>query len=293
MGKKTGAIMPFTIMLLPLLAVYFIFYLIPLFYTAIYSFTDWNNYSNVIKFTGLNNYKMVLADNTIFIGVKNSLIYAIATVVFQNIIALPVAIILNGKLPFRNGFRALFFSPAVLSTLVVGFLWSFMLSSSDYGLINRILGSFGLASINWLGNSDIALAAIIMTQVWQWFGWAMVIYLANLQSISSDYYEAARIDGANRRQQFFSITIPNLSPAIKINLITGVITGIKVFDIVLSLTQGGPGYSTETILTLMFAKFSEGNYGYAASFGMVFLIISIILAAVLLRAFKIWEDRLN
>lgn len=99
--------------------------------------------------------------------------------------------------------------------------------------------------------------------------------------------------GLTERQQFFSITIPNLSPAIKINLITGVITGIKVFDIVLSLTQGGPGYSTETILTLMFAKFSEGNYGYAASFGMVFLIISIILAAVLLRAFKIWEDRLN
>ncbi|MCA0755797.1 sugar ABC transporter permease [Paenibacillus sp. N4] len=280
-------------MLLPLLVIYSVFYIVPLIYTAIYSFTDWSNYSSAIQFTGLSNYRKILEDNTLFVGVKNSLVYAISTVILQNLIALPVAVLLNSKLKFRNGFRAIFFSPAVLSTLVVGFLWSYMLSSSDYGMLNKLLASFGIGPVNFLGDPDTALTAIILTQVWQWFGWAMVIYLANLQSISEDLYEAASIDGAGRLQQFFSITVPQLAPAIKINLITGMISGLKVFDIVVSLTKGGPGYSTETILTLMFSKFSEGNYGYAASFGIVFLMLSLALAALLLRTFKIWEDRLN
>ncbi|WP_224723917.1 carbohydrate ABC transporter permease [Paenibacillus vietnamensis] len=293
MRNKLNVYSPYVIMLLPLLVIYSVFYIVPLIYTAIYSFTDWSNYSSAIQFTGLSNYRKILEDNTLFVGVKNSLVYAISTVILQNLIALPVAVLLNSKLKFRNGFRAIFFSPAVLSTLVVGFLWSYMLSSSDYGMLNKLLASFGIGPVNFLGDPDTALTAIILTQVWQWFGWAMVIYLANLQSISEDLYEAASIDGAGRLQQFFSITVPQLAPAIKINLITGMISGLKVFDIVVSLTKGGPGYSTETILTLMFSKFSEGNYGYAASFGIVFLMLSLALAALLLRTFKIWEDRLN
>ncbi|OME44350.1 sugar ABC transporter permease [Paenibacillus odorifer] len=280
-------------MLLPLLVIYAIFYIVPLIYTAAYSFTSWSNYSSSISFTGLDNYRRIFEDNTLGIGIKNSLIYAVVNVLLANVISLPVAVLLNTKLKFRNGFRALFFSPAVLSTLVVGFLWSYILSSSDYGMLNKLIGAVGMEPINWLGNPKTALAAIILTQVWQWFGWSMVIYLANLQSISEDLYEAGRIDGANRWKQFFHITLPGLAPAIKINLITGMISGLKVFDIVVSLTKGGPGYSTETILTLMFSKFSEGNYGYAASFGIVFLVVSILLAGVLLRSFKVWEDRIN
>lgn len=293
MKNKISINSPYILMMLPLLAIYLVFYIIPLIYTAIYSFTDWSNYSSVTSFTGLNNYQKIFSDHTLFIGIKNSLIYSVVNVLLQNLIALPVAVILNSKLKFRNGFRALFFSPAVLSTLVVGFLWSYILTSSDYGLLNKMIGVFGIEPVNWLGNPKTALAAIILTQVWQWFGWAMVIYLANLQSISEDLYEASMIDGCSRWMQFFYITIPQLAPAIKINLVTGMISGLKVFDIVVSLTKGGPGYSTETILTLMFSKFSEGNYGYAASFGIVFLIVSILLAGVLLRLFKVWEDRLN
>ncbi len=121
----------------------------------------------------------------------------------------------------------------------------------------------------------------------------MVIYLANLQSIPEELYEAAAIDGCTGWQRFWRITFPQLSPAIKINFITGMISGLKVFDIIISLTKGGPGYATETILTLMFSKFSEGNFGYAASFGIVFLVISMLLATVLLRLFKIWEDKIG
>ena len=121
----------------------------------------------------------------------------------------------------------------------------------------------------------------------------MVIYLGNLQSISDDLYEAASIDGASTLRKFWHITIPGLAPAIKINLVTGIISGLKVFDVVLSMTNGGPAHKTDTILSLMFAKFSEGNYGYASSFGIMFLIVSMVLSAVLLGLFGKWERRLG
>lgn len=293
MKIKVSDIASYIFMLLPLLICYFTFYIIPLIFTGVYSMFDWNNYSTSMNFIGFSNYLKVFEDRTLLLGVKNSLIYAITTVTLQNIIALPVAVALNSKIKFRNGFRAIFFSPAILSTLVVGYLWNYILSSSDYGLLNIFLNRIGINSINWLGDANLALGAIISTQVWQWFGWAMVIYLANLQSIGQDLYEAASIDGCTKIQVFKYITFPLLNPAIKINIITGMIAGLKVFDIVISLTKGGPGYATETILTLMFSKFSEGNFGYASSFGIVFLVISMLFAGIMLRIFKVWEDRIG
>lgn len=280
-------------MLTPLIIVFSVFFLLPLMYTVIYSFTDWSNYSVDTSFVGLGNYGKLFNDKVILTGIKNSLVYAILTVLLQNLISLPIAVLLNSKLKFGNGFRTIFFSPAVLSTLVVGYLWSFILSSSDYGLLNSILEVFNLGPINFLGSSKFALLSIILTQVWQWFGWSMVIYIANLQTIPKEMYEAASIDGATTMQQFWNVTLPNLSPSIKINLITGMISGLKVFDIVLSLTKGGPGYSTETILTLMFSKFSEGNYGGAAAFGVAFLIVSLILTTIIMAIFKRWERSLS
>ena len=121
----------------------------------------------------------------------------------------------------------------------------------------------------------------------------MVIYLGNLQSIGDDLYEAASIDGATTLRKFWHITIPGLAPAIKTNLVTGIISGLKVFDVILSMTNGGPAHKTDTILSLMFAKFSEGNYGYASSFGIMFLIVSMILSGILLGLFGKWERRLG
>ena len=147
--------------------------------------------------------------------------------------------------------------------------------------------------MNFLGNAQIALFAIITISVWQWFGWSMVIYLGRLQSISEELYEAASVDGANGLQKFWHITIPGLAPAIKINFVTSTISGLKIFDLILATTNGGPAHQTETILSLMFSKFSDGNYGYASAFGMVFLLVSMLVAAVMLGVFKKWEDRLG
>ena len=293
MKTKIKSNLPYVLMVVPALALFAVFFILPLLFTARYSFYNWTNYSPDITFNGIENYKSILKDKTIFIGIKNSLIYAVSTVILQSFIALPVATLLNKKFKGRNIFRAIYFCPAVLSTLVVGYLWKYLLSASDYGFVNQVLISLGFEKVNFLGNSKIALAMIILTQVWQWFGWSMVIYLGNLQSISEDLYEAASIDGATSLQQFFHITLPGLAPAIKINLINGTIAGLKVFDIVMSMTGGGPAHKTETILTLMFSKFSEGNYGYASAFGIVFLIVSMVVACIMLGCFGKWERRLG
>lgn len=284
---------PFVLMAMPAVAVFITFFILPLVFTIRYSFYNWTNFSPDVFFVGLNNYKKLFSDITIIGGIKNSLTYAFFTVLLQNLISLPVAVVLNSKFKGKNFFRAIFFCPAVLSTLVVGYLWKYILSASDFGFVNQILNRLGVGTVNFLGNGKLALASIIFTQVWQWFGWSMVIYLGNLQSISDDLYEAASIDGASTLRRFWHITIPGLAPAIKINLVTGIISGLKVFDVVLSMTNGGPAHKTDTILSLMFAKFSEGNYGYASSFGIMFLIVSMVLSAVLLGLFGKWERRLG
>lgn len=284
---------PFVLMAMPAVAVFITFFILPLVFTIRYSFYNWTNFSPDVFFVGLNNYKKLFSDITIIGGIKNSLTYAFFTVLLQNLISLPVAVVLNSKFKGKNFFRAIFFCPAVLSTLVVGYLWKYILSASDFGFVNQILNRLGVGTVNFLCNGKLALASIIFTQVWQWFGWSMVIYLGNLQSISDDLYEAASIDGASTLRRFWHITIPGLAPAIKINLVTGIISGLKVFDVVLSMTNGGPAHKTDTILSLMFAKFSEGNYGYASSFGIMFLIVSMALSAVLLGLFGKWERRLG
>lgn len=156
----------------------------------------------------------------------------------QTILALPLAVLLDKKLKTRNLLRAVFFFPAVFSSLIIGYLWNFIMSSSDYGLINNLLHQLGFGTFNFF-TANRALFSVILTQAWQWTGWAMVIYLANLQSISPDLYEAADIDGAGGIKKFFYVTLPLMCPSVKIIVVTGLIGGMKVFDIIYSMTSGG------------------------------------------------------
>jgi raffinose/stachyose/melibiose transport system permease protein len=283
---------PHVAMVAPALIIFFTFFIVPLLLAVKMSLTNQSNYRPTTSFVGLSNYIDAVGDSSILNGVGNSVTYAVAVVLLQNIIALPVAVVLNSKMRGRTAFRAIFFSPAVLSVLVVGYLWSFILSSTDFGLANTLLGYVGLGPVNWLGSPSLALWSVIFTQVWQWFGYSMVIYLANLQSISPELYEAAQIDGAGRLQQFWHVTMPGLLPAIQINVVTGTISGLKVFDVVYAMTGGGPGDATETVLTLMYRKFAEGNYGFAAAFGVLFLIVTLCISGLLLGFFKKMGERL-
>jgi len=278
---------------LPAASIYALFFLYPFVHTIVYGFTNWADIRpNDVQFVGLRNFITVLTDDVYATGIRNTLIYAVVTTVVINGLAIPLAVALNMKLFAKNVLRAVFFMPAVLSPLIIGFLWSFLYSTSDLGLINQFVVRIGFPKINFLGDSDLALYSVIFTQVWQWLGYNTVIYIANLQTLSREYFEAAQIDGASRLQSFRYLTVPLLAPAIIFCTVTSMISGLKVFDIVYALTSGGPGHSTETIVSLMVKKgISEGFYGQGAAFGTLFVIIVGLITLLQLRLLKRWEGK--
>ena len=263
----------FVIFILPALIIYLLFSITPFLYTIYYSFTDYTDMNPInLHFVGLKNYIKVLQTPVMLAAIKNSVIYAILLTCFKTLLELPLAFVLNQKLKSRNLLRAVFFFPAVFSSLIIGYLWNFIMSSSDFGLINNILHQLGLGTLNFFTSKN-ALYSVILTQIWQWTGWAMVIFLANLQSISPDLYEAAEIDGANGLKKFIYVTLPLMCPSVKIVIVTGLIGGMKVFDIIYSMTSGGPGDATQTVMTVMMKKgISEGFYSTGSAFGVCFFL---------------------
>ena len=284
----------FVIFILPALIIYLLFSIIPFLYTIYYSFTDYTDMNPInLHFVGLKNYIKVLQTPVMLAAIKNSVIYAILLTGFQTLLGLPLAFVLNQKLKSRNLLRAVFFFPAVFSSLIIGYLWNFIMSSSDFGLINNILHQLGLGTLNFFTSKN-ALYSVILTQIWQWTGWAMVIFLANLQSISPDLYEAAEIDGANGLKKFMYVTLPLMCPSVKIVIVTGLIGGMKVFDIIYSMTSGGPRDATQTVMTVMMKKgISEGFYSTGSAFGVCFFIIVLAISAIVTKLMGKWSEAIQ
>lgn len=284
----------FVIFILPALIIYLLFSITPFLYTIYYSFTDYTDMNPInLHFVGLKNYIKVLQTPVMLAAIKNSVIYAILLTGFQTLLGLPLAFVLNQKLKSRNLLRAVFFFPAVFSSLIIGYLWNFIMSSSDFGLINNILHQLGLGTLNFFTSKN-ALYSVILTQIWQWTGWAMVIFLANLQSISPDLYEAAEIDGANGLKKFMYVTLPLMCPSVKIVIVTGLIGGMKVFDIIYSMTAGGSGDATQTVMTVMMKKgISEGFYSTGSAFGVCFFIIVLAISAIVTKLMGKWSEAIQ
>lgn len=284
----------FIIFILPALIIYLLFSITPFLYTIYYSFTDYTDMNPVnLHFVGLKNYIKVFQTPLMLKAIKNSVVYAILLTSFQVILGLPLAVILNMKLKSRNILRAVFFFPAVFSPLIIGYLWNYLMSSSDLGLFNQILHKFGFETYNFFA-ADNALFSVILTQIWQWAGWAMVIFLANLQSISTDMYEAAAIDGANGLKKFFYITLPMMCPSVKIIVVTGLIGGMKVYDIIYSMTSGGPGDATQTVMTVMMKKgISDGFYSTGSAFGVCFFVIVVFISAIVTKLMGKWSEAIQ
>lgn len=285
----------FELLIAPAFIIYAIFYLYPFLATFFYSMTDYTDTHIIgLNFVGLKNFITVFNDEQLMGAVKNSIIFAILFTVFQTVFALPLAVFLDRDLKTKNILRLIFFMPAVFSSLIVGFLWNAMMSTSDFGLINNLITSIGLEKVSFLGDSNIALYSVVFTQVWQWTGWAMIIYLANLQGISKEYYEAAMIDGSNSWKSFWKITLPMMYPSVSVVLVISMISGLKVFDIIFSLTQGGPGYATETIMIAMIQKaFNEGFPAVASALGVIFFIIVSLISTFMMRILGKWEGVLE
>ncbi|MFP7254876.1 sugar ABC transporter permease [Terribacillus goriensis] len=242
------------------------------------SLTNWNGFSQVYDYIGLEQYKRMFADPDTWLVVKNTLLYGIGSTLLQNIIGLGYALLLNQQLKVRTLTRTIIYLPVIISPLVMGYIWYFFFAYQG-GALNDIYNWLGLDPVNALGNPEVNPYIIVFVNTFQFVGVAMIIYLAGLQSISKEYYEAANIDGASSWSKFKNITLPLLAPAITINVVINIIGGLKLFDVIVSLTNGGPGNASQSMSTFMYSLyFARQDAGYAATQGVLMALIILVLS---------------
>jgi len=273
-------------MYLPALLLFAIFIFYPLVQGVKISFTNWDGYSQHYAWVGLEKYKMMFSDKKVIQTLKNTFIYGLGSTIFQNMLGLAYALFLDQKLRGKGFVRTIVYLPVIISPLIMGYI-SYFFFQYDGGALNDALILFGKETVDWLANGKRAVWIITFINTYQYMGIAMIIFLAGLQSISKSYYEAASIDGAGGWFKFKSITLPLLMPAITINVVLNIIGGLKLFDVIVAMTNGGPGYASQSLSTMMYnLYFARQDAGYAAALGnLMFIIICVIslTALVLLR----------
>ena len=277
--KKKGFDKVAFMFIAPAFIFFTLFLIVPTISSVYYSFTSWDGISPDVKFIGLANYKEIFTSARFGNALKNTVILTIFISLFENFFALVLALMVDHIRWGKNFFRSAFYIPVLISGIVSGFIWKIMYNY-NFGSINSILNSIGLGQFrqDWLGNTSLTLIMIGVVLVWKGAGYYMIIYLASLQSVSTDLIEAAEIDGASAWQRFKSITVPMISGAFTINFTLSLINGLKVFDQINVMTDGGPGFTSETLVYLLYkVGFNEGRQGFGTAVGLMLLFIIIIL----------------
>ena len=261
------------------LVLYLVFLIVPVLLSLKTSFTNQNILFPNSSFVGLANYRQLLHDTQLRASIEFTLALAIAVTIVANAVGLGFAILLNRTSLSYRVLRTLAFLPQVISGIIVGFVWSWILSPN--GLVNHILTGTGLVSqpVNWLGTPQLAQLSAGIVVSWVLSGFTTVVYLAALQNIPRELYDASSIDGANSRQQFRMITFRMVAPATTISVVICLITVLKLYDILAALTGGGPAYATRSIaMYIINVGFSNDAYGYASAIAMVLLVLTAIIA---------------
>lgn len=281
--------------LLPIMVVFIVVILIPFLQSLVFSFIDYSGYNFAdAKFVGFANYVQCFKDPTLLAGLGFTLLYTVATTVLITVIALPLAVVLNRKFFGRNFARSLFFFFSVPSMAVLGLVWQYIFSPLKSGVVNTLLAKIGIDAIPWLSNSELAKFCVIFVAVWAQIGWHATLYLAYLQAIPADIYEQAAVDGANRRQQFFNITLPQMVPAMGVSIFMLLTGGLKVYDLPYGLTSGGPGYSTYTVTqSIILTGIGSNRYGLGSALGVIFFICCALLVALQQVITNLVEKRLS
>jgi raffinose/stachyose/melibiose transport system permease protein len=265
---------------LPAIALFAYVVLLPSGRGVYFAFTDWDGLSPDWSFVGLDNFSAMLDDPDALQAIRHTLLIAVAITVIQNGVGLLLALGVNTMIKSRNLLRVFLFAPAVVTPIVTAYLWRNLLGPD--GAVNSLLAAVGLGSWqqDWLGDPQLALWSVVAVIVWQFAGYSMVIFLAGLQSVPKEIYEAAAMDGAGPVRRFWWIIRPLLAPAITINLMLSIIGGIKLFDQVYALTGGGPGHATDTISTLIYKDaFTLGEFGYSIALAVVLTVIVAIVSS--------------
>ena len=260
---------------------------IPFVMSGYYSLTEWNGISRNPVFIGFENFKTIFSSgspefvNALLFTFK----YAALFIVFSNVFALALAVALSRKFRLANFLRGMFFLPYIMSMTIVGFIWKFIFTQG-FEKLYEITG-WSIWNYSWLGDGNLAFWSIVLVGVWQSLGFYIVLYVAGLQAIPTDVLEAASIDGANARQRFFRVILPLLGPSITTCMFMSLTNSLKVFDIILALTKGGPGGATySATLDIYREAFQNNNYGLGSAKAIVFFVIVLILTQVVLKVFE-------
>jgi len=281
LNKKKQAVET-VIFTLPAIILVTIMIYIPFVMSGYYSFTEWNGIAKQPTFIGFDNFKALFQGNSSFLS---ALIftgkYTILFMILANIFALALAVVLVKKLRTANLLRGIFFVPYIMSMTIVGFIWKFIFSQGFEKLYE--MSGLSFLNLSWLGDPNLAFYSVVFVGVWQSVGFYMVLYVAGLQAIPGDVLEAAIVDGANGRAKFFKITLPLLMPSITTCVFMSLTNSLKVFDIILALTKGGPGGSTYSVtLDIYREAFQNNNYGLGSAKSLVFFIVILVLTRLVL-----------
>jgi len=281
--KQTIETVAFT---LPAIILVTIMIYIPFVMSGYYSFTEWNGIAKQPTFIGFDNFIALFQGNSSFLS---ALIftgkYTILFMILANVFALALAVVLVKKLRTANLLRGIFFVPYIMSMTIVGFIWKFIFSQGFEKLFE--MSGIGFLNLSWLGDPNLAFYAVVFVGVWQSVGFYMVLYIAGLQAIPGDVLEAAIVDGANGRAKFFKITLPLLTPSITTCVFMSLTNSLKVFDIILALTKGGPGGATYSVtLDIYREAFQNNNYGVGSAKSLVFFMIILVLTQLVLKVFR-------
>ncbi len=282
--RKKVSLTPY-LFLLPALIIYITFLVYPAIYSLYLSTTEWDGLSPHKKFIGLQNYINLWSDPVFRLALRNNVVWTIVTLLVPTIGGLALAIALNQPIKGRNLFRAVFYAPGVLPLVAVGSIWGWIYNP-NFGFINEMLRHIGLGSLahGWLADYDTALPATLVTAIWQGIGLPMIFYLAGLQVIPQEQYEAAAIDGANAWQRFWHITLPWLRQTHVIVITLAVISSFRVFDLIYTMTYGGPGQTTQVLATWMyFNTFQYYHAGYGSAIAWVIAAISLLVTIPYIR----------
>lgn len=282
---------PVYLLMSPMLIGFLLFTIYPIIYVLRWAWFDYDGFSQA-TFIGLNNFiRLFTRDSSYWISIFNTFFVTVCKMLIEIPAALILAVLLNSKTRINNFFRTMFFMPTIVSTAIVGLIFSILFSSYN-GIVNVILTNTGLTAekINWFGDKWLALLVVVLAAVWSHFGINMIFILMGLQSVPKELYECAEIDGANAVQKFFKVTIPMLAPILQIVLMLAIVEGMKMTEMVLVLTNGQPGGQTEVVMTYIYKYFFSSDamvgiaqYGYASSLAVVTAVIIGFITVIYLK----------
>lgn len=276
--------------LIPALLIFTVFTIVPLLASLFFSFTAWNiSRFYAPEFRGITNYITLLQDPVFLRSLMNTFLFAICTTILKTAGGLALALLLVRKIPANGVLRTIYYAPCVLSVTVVGVLFKAILSKT--GLLNNALEALGAGGItmDWLAHYGTAIGSVILIESWMWAGFNMFIFISALQAVPKDYYEYASIEGASPWACFRNITLPLIAPSFTVVITLGISGGLKVFDIIYVITNGGPGFDTQVLSTYVYQSFSLGFLGESSA-GSVILCAIVMLISFLLNRYLVARE---